>query len=198
MRYGNLSFIEDAGVNKHQKRLWKMLCDCGKETIATASQIKQGKTKSCGCLKKQGNCRTHGKRGHPLYSTWCNMKARCYNKNHPQYKDYGGRGIFVCDRWKHDFSLFLLDVGEKPFEGASLDRTDNSKGYSPDNFRWANRVTQRRNSRSISEVTIGNTTRLITDWCDIFGITFSAVKRRIDKGEDVISALTRPKAKRFQ
>jgi hypothetical protein len=198
MRYGNLTFVEDAGVNKHKKRLWKMLCDCGKQTTVIASQVRQNRTKSCGCLRKKGNHKSHGKRDHPLYSTWCNIKARCYNTNHPQYKDYGGRGIFVCDRWKNNFELFLFDVGERPFIGATLDRFDNNKGYEPDNVRWANRVTQRRNSRNVSEVTIGNTTRLITDWCDIFGITFSSVKRRIDKGENVISALTRPKAKRFQ
>lgn len=198
MKYGKLTFVEDAGVNKHQKKLWRMLCECGVETVVIASQAKTGNTKSCGCLKKMGRPKVHGKRLHPLYSTWCNMKARCYNVNHPQYKDYGGRGIFVCDQWKHDFSRFLLDVGEKPDENFTLDRINNEKGYFPSNVRWADRNQQRRNSRAIREVTIGNETKVITDWCDIFAINLASVHRRLKKGEDIVSALTRPKAKRFQ
>ena len=198
MKYGKLTFLENAGVDKHQKRLWKVLCDCGEEKIVSANQVKSGKTKSCGCLRKLGNGRKHGKRHHPLYSTWCNIKARCFNENHPAYKNYGARGITMCSRWANDFSLFLEDVGEKPQESFSLDRVDNNGNYAPGNVRWTDRVTQRRNSRAICEVKIGNETKLITDWCDIFGIKLGSVHRRLSKGEDVVSALTRPKAARFR
>ena len=198
MEYGQLTFVEEAGFTKSRRRLWKMLCSCGNETTIVATQAKSGKTKSCGCLRKKGGRKTHGGKHHPLYSTWCNMKARCYNKNHPQFKDYGGRGILVCARWKHDFGAFLADMGEKPFEGATLDRVDNDGGYSPENTRWANRREQRINRRDIWEVTIGSETKLVTDWCKIFGITIGGIHRRLKNGEDIVSALTRPKAKRFQ
>jgi len=198
MKYNMLTFIENAGVDKHQKRLWKMRCDCGNEKIVSANYVKCGKVKSCGCLRKQGNGRKHGKRHHPLYSTWCNLKARCFNKNHPAYKNYGGRGITVCSEWVNSFEQFLKDVGEKPTKQSTLDRIDNNGNYSPENVRWADRVTQRRNSRATREVTIGNQTKLITDWCDIFAISIASVHRRLNKGESVVSALTRSKAERFR
>jgi len=85
---------------------------------------------------------------HPAeYRTWGNMKQRCYNENIPAYRNYGGRGITVCDEWLHDFKQFFKDMGEKPSSKHSIDRVDNDKGYSPDNCRWATSTTQSRNTR---------------------------------------------------
>lgn len=197
MRYNMLSYVKDAGKNKHKKTLWEVRCECGKTSIKIASQVRTGKTKSCGCLAKAGNNATHGLRKHPLYPTWCNMKARCDKKNHPSYKNYGGRGISYDSRWL-SFENFLEDVGERPFEGASLDRVDNDGAYCRTNVRWANRETQRKNSRQITPVTIKGEARLITEWCSFYNISIGSVHRRMKKGESVDSALTRPKAKRFR
>ena len=84
----------------------------------------------------------------PLYTTWLNMRQRCSNKNTPQYKDWGGRGIKVCDRWNKDngFSNFIKDMGVKP-AGHSLDRIDVNGNYAPENCRWANIYTQQGNTR---------------------------------------------------
>lgn len=138
----------------------------------------------------------HGHRNHPLYATWCNMKARCDSEKHPAYKNYGGRGIYYDPRWA-EFTNFLLDVGEKPFPEATLDRVDNDGPYTKNNCRWATRSVQRRNSRQIVEVTIGEDTRIVTEWCAIYGISIGALHRRLHKGEDIVSAITRPKADRF-
>jgi hypothetical protein len=139
----------------------------------------------------------HGYRYHPLYATWCNMKARCRNEKHPVYHNYGGRGITYHPTWE-EFPNFLSNVGEKPFIGATLDRIDNEGDYTPENVRWADRVTQRRNSRQIVEVEINGETKLFSEWCKVYNIAIASVHRRLHKGEDLVSALTRPKAKRFQ
>lgn len=193
--YGSLTVLGVAGISRHKKVLWNLRCGCGKEFSAVAAQVKSGKTSSCGCLRSRGNPK-HGLRSHVLYSTWCNMKARCDNPKHPQYADYGGRGISYCSEWA-EFPAFLADVGERPFDGASLDRIDNDGNYEPSNVRWADRRTQRVNSRQVTLVTIGGETRLVTDWCRLYGISIGAVHRRLQKGMGMVEAITAPKAKRF-
>ena len=141
--------------------------------------------------------KTHGLRYHPLYATWCNMKARCDNEAHPQFKDYGGRGITYASGWT-EFPAFLDYVGEKPFSEATLDRIDNDGDYRPGNVRWADRTTQRVNSRQITLVCIDGDTRRVMEWCKHYGISIGAVHRRLKRGMSVQEALTAPKAKRFQ
>lgn len=85
----------------------------------------------------------------PEYTAWTNMRARCLRSNHPKFKDYGGRGIRICERWG-EFANFLADMGARPSETDSLDRIDNDGDYTPDNCRWTTRSVQRRNSRSRS------------------------------------------------
>jgi len=200
MKYNRLTYLREAGKNPHQKRLWFLQCDCGDTTTAVASQVRSGKTKSCGCLqaahRASGNLK-HGGKKHPLYATWCNMKARCDNEDHPQFKDYGGRGITYDSRWC-EFPPFLVDVGEKPFPEATLDRIDNDGGYFPDNVRWADRTTQRTNSRQVTLVCINGETKRIMEWCKHYGISIGAVHRRLKRGMSIQDAITKPKAKRFQ
>ena len=138
----------------------------------------------------------HGHRKHPLYATWCNMRARCDNLKHPAYKNYGGRGIYYDPKWAV-FTNFLDDVGEKPYPEATLDRINNDGPYTKENCRWAERSVQRRNSRQIVPVTIGEETKLLTEWCSVYNITIGSVHRRLRNGEDIVSALSRPKAERF-
>lgn len=87
-----------------------------------------------------------GIRETPEYVAWKNMRARCNRPNHPDYANYGGRGITVCDRWD-DFSLFLADVGARPSADLSIDRVDNARGYEPGNVRWATVSQQQANRR---------------------------------------------------
>ena len=117
----------------------------GKEFEATTAHIKSGNTKSCGC-QKGGN--THGLSSNKFYQTWYDMKYRCYNNMRQDYKDYGARGITVCEEWLN-VSNFVAwcEMTHPNTEGVSLDRIDNDKGYSPDNCRWANKTTQNINQR---------------------------------------------------
>ena len=86
-------------------------------------------------------------RKHPLYYTWANMLSRCFDQNKPNYKDYGGRGIKVCDEWHH-FKNFVKDMGPKPDKSYSLERIDNDANYCPENCKWASRAEQNRNKRT--------------------------------------------------
>jgi hypothetical protein len=195
MRFGKLTFLSDAGVHR-QKRRWRLLCDCGTETTCVASDVRRGKVRSCGCLRSLVHIKDSPSKKHPLYATWCNLKARCDNTANPSYKNYGGRGISYDPAWSR-FAAFLADIPDKPSSEATLDRIDNNGNYTKDNIRWTSRVVQRRNSRSIRPVTIGTETRLLVDWCAEYGITIGSVHRRLRSGEDIVSAITRPKAARF-
>lgn len=176
--FGRLHVIEDVGVNKNGKFLWKCVCDCGNEKIALSQPLLDGRTQSCGCLHKEQLTERLTKHGltkvgkrHPLYLTWAGMKQRCYNPKSLAYDRYGGRGIKVCDRWLNSFPNFLQDMGEKPSKHHSLERDDNDGDYSPKNCRWATLDIQSKNKRSNIWIEYGNEKYVISDWATKIGIT---------------------------
>ena len=146
--------LEDLGMrypienSKQKKRYGLYQCQyCGKEFEATISAVKREMTKSCGC--QCNRCvNPHGLSYHPLYNTWRDMKTRCYNENSKNYKNYGARGIKVCDRWL-DIKNFIEDMYPSYQEGLTLDRIDVDGNYEPDNCRWTTRDIQGQNTRDI-------------------------------------------------
>jgi len=196
-KYGLLTFISEAGANKHAKKLWRLMCDCGKETVAIATQVRTGRTRSCGHLKSAGNRRTHGMQGSKLYTAWCNMKLRCDNVNNKHYCNYGGRGITYDKAWS-SFEAFASDVGNPPSPEHTLDRIDNNGNYTKQNVRWAKRSVQSRNTRQNVWINISGETKCLYDWCAIYEITAGAVYRRVNKGASFQEAITTPKARRFR
>jgi len=153
---------------------------CGKEFRATLGHVKRGNTKSCGCQIK-GREITHGLANHRFYNKWNAMMQRCSNIKHKQYIDYGARGIRVCEEWQ-DVRNFVKWVNETYIEGMSLDRRDNDKGYSPENCRWTDGITQSVNQRKKKNNTSGyagvSWYKDYNKWVSI--ITFN--KKRIDLG----------------
>jgi hypothetical protein len=131
-----------------------------------------------------------GKRS-STYSIWASMKARCLNPNCPAYKDYGGRGITVCERWL-DFNEFLKDMGVRP-ERMQLERRDNDQGYNPDNCYWATVQDQSRNKRTSRLVTLNGVTKPLLTWCEEFGVRDSYIKWRLRLGDTPEVAFERAK-----
>jgi hypothetical protein len=112
------------------------------------------------------------------------MIARCTNPNEPCYKDYGARGIRVCDEWM-TFARFRADMGDKPDGSLTIERIDNNGNYCPSNCRWASRAEQNRNKRSNHNVTINGVTKTVTEWARSFGVSNHTIARRFGKKEGV-------------
>ena len=130
---------------------WICRCDCGEVRDVAANMLRNGDSRSCGCLKRERIVSahlTHGMTKTPTYRIWAAMISRCTNSKRKDWNLYGGRGISVCDRWRHSFESFIADMGEQP-PGRSIDRFPNQNGnYEPGNCRWATSVEQGRNMRS--------------------------------------------------
>lgn len=195
-RYGRLIVVEDTGKHQKGSSLWLCKCDCGNLIQVTADNLQRGKTKSCGCLKKEveksgDNSRKHGMRESRMYTIWCGMKQRCFNPTQKGYKDYGGRGITVCDEWKNSFEKFrdwALSNGYS--DDLSIDRIDNGGNYEPSNCRWENSLIQANNKRNNRILVAFGESHTLTEWSRITGISLNIIRRRLKKGlklEDIIT-----------
>lgn len=182
-RSGRLVVLGYVGNNPHQQTLWLCRCDCGSYvTLSTVSLNPNRPTLSCGCLANEltsNRKKVHGfTKSNPEYRAWCAMRTRCNNPNTSQYRDYGGRGIKVCDRWS-DFLVFLADMGPKPTPDHSLDRIDVNGDYCPENCRWATRLQQNNNARSNWNITFQGETMTISQWSKRVGINEGTLYNRI-------------------
>ena len=199
--FGRLTVEYYAGMATYKtgnKTRWNCSCECGAEHVVTGGSLKSGHTKSCGCLNREMNLARstkHGAAGRgrttPEYRTWIKMLGRCTNPTNDAFHLYGGRGITVCERWLNSFENFLEDMGLKP-PGRSLDRINNSLGYSPDNCRWATRTEQNRNTRTNRLLTHDGKTCCIAEWAELTGINYYTIHGRLRQCWSTEKALSEP------
>lgn len=178
-KFNRLTAIEYKGEGK-----WLFRCECGGEIILPSSRVKIGGTKSCGCLKKELDKKLirHGMYKHPSYQVWADMKQRCKNPHIRNYKNYGGRGVKVCDEWENfeNFCKWADENGYVPGCGLSIDRIDVNGDYCPGNCRWAKKEVQERNKRNNVMITFNGETKCAQDWSHEFGLARSALAKRIN------------------
>lgn len=191
-RFGRLVVVVRAGSNRHRKKLWRVLCDCGNETIVIGSDLRAGQTRSCGCLDRE-RLTTHGMTNSVEYAAWKSMIGRCMRPQNKNYKFYGARGVTICNHWLESFENFYADVGPRPSADHSLDRYPDNKGnYEPGNVRWATIQQQGRNKRSNRIINFQGHRMSLVEACELAGLSYRAVMARINRGWDVARALSIP------
>lgn len=192
--FNRLTVLSYAGNRK-----WNCRCECGNELPVRTDCLKDGNTKSCGCLKiekytthGQSKSKTRKRRGSPSYLTWLAMIQRCYDPKHVAYHQYGGAGVVICDRWRHSFEAFLSDMGERPI-GHTIDRYPNKSGsYEPGNCRWATKQQQSWNRKSNRLLEHDGKALCIGEWAVVVGIPRTVIQDRLRLGWSDEKAITTP------
>src|SRR5690606_30184289 len=190
-QFGDLTVIEYAGSIKGLA-FWKCQCKCGGEKVTRGISLRKGDTTSCGCAF----IRTITKHGATVgsktseYTVWSGMKHRCLNPDAKFFSHYGGRGITVCERWMK-FENFLEAMGPRP-KGFTLERIDNSKGYSKENCVWASRKQQSNNNRRNRVIEVDGVSKTATQWAEQRGIRPGTILNRLFKGWSPVEAVSTP------
>lgn len=186
-KFGRLLVLRKA----NKSPFWICLCDCGTEKSVSGYNLLKSIASSCGCITKERltekNKRnaTHRMTGTRLHNIWDTMKARCYRPNSKDFKNYGGRGIMICEEWKMSFETFYeWSMNNGYGDHLSLDRVDVNVDYEPSNCRWATTKEQGNNTRINRHITINRQTKTIAEWSDISGIGPKALRYRIEAGWD--------------
>lgn len=203
-RFGRLVVIERVENSKDNRTQWLCKCDCGNTKVVQSCHLRRGDIVSCGCYAKEQRLlgtTKHGFARTKLNYIYDHMVARCYSPKDKYYKNYGGRGIKVCDEWKNDsrtFYCWAIENGydeDAPYMKCTLDRIDVNGDYSPENCRFVDIKTQCNNRTSNHLITYNGETHNLVGWEEITGIKRATIAHRLKLGWTVEEALTRPLCK---
>ena len=198
-KFGRLTVMSRAKNSKGGKARWLCRCECGNECIVHSSSLKSGNTKSCGCIRREvshDKAVTHGMSKTPLFAVWWAMLSRCNNPNNHSYKNYGARGIKVCDEWLNPSKFFDWAAENGYSSGLTIERIDVNKGYGPDNCKWIPKDEQARNKTNNRMIEINCERKCLAQWCEEYNVDYFMVHQRICKlGWSPEKALTTPKKK---
>ena len=192
-QFNNLTVISLHHKKKNKKYFFEFYlckCKCGNEVVVYKNDIKNGHTKSCGCLR--GRTKKHGLLNTRLYHIWQSMKARCFSNYYKNYSCYGGRGITVCEEWKNDFMQFYewaIKNGYK--ENLTIDRIDVNGNYEPSNCRFITIKEQNRNKRNNVKIYYNGQEKCISEWAELFGIKKGLLYGRLKRGWPIERALNK-------
>lgn len=195
-QFGRLTVIEKAGKSGGRV-LWKCRCSCGKELFVITNNLTAGRTQSCGCLRDEilsNMSKSHGKSKTRMYKIWKSMRVRCYNKNVKEYKNYGARGITVCNEWNNSFDAFYnWSMAHGYTDELTIDRIDVNGNYEPSNCRWATYKEQARNKTNNVFITYNGEKKVMKDWAKIYGLKLHTLWYRLNvRGWSIEDALTTP------
>lgn len=187
--FSRLKVISYQGKDKHSHNLWLCVCECGNQGTYTTSVLTTENTMSCGCFRKE-TCaaigktnQTHGLTNAPGYKSWSHIVDRCTDPKHEHYHNYGGRGIKLHDEWLESPEKFLTHIGPRPSAEHTVDRIENEGHYEPGNVRWATPAEQSRNTRRNIHVEYLGETYILKDLANAVGVSFHALKKRLDGGK---------------
>lgn len=168
-------------------------CECGSTALVLASALKSGRSKSCGCLHSEqaadvcrSNFKAHGESKTRLYKIYHDMIKRCYNPNTSNYKNYGARGITVCDEWLNGWESFKDWANANGYdESLTIDRRDVDGCYCPENCRWVTRAAQANNRRTSRYITHQDETHTVAEWAKLLDIPYKYLHKKLSKGMSI-------------
>lgn len=196
LRFGLLTVLSPVEREGEKFSDWLCHCACGKECSKPSVCLRDGRATHCGCVRKVAGLLKAEFSAE--YKSWQSLRGRCLNPKDDHFEQYGGAGITVCERWagRNSFVLFLADMGPKPSPECTVDRKENSLGYSPENCRWATPLQQGNNRRNNIRVTIDGVTKTVAQWARHKGIQPSVVNKRRRRGWDSVRAISEPPQKK--
>jgi len=205
-QFGRLTAIEIVGRDKYKNVLWMCQCVCGGKSIVPAHSLLSGNTKSCGCTRKEaakkaaqsrkdlhGLSRDDNGKKTRLYRIWTGIKTRCFNPNDHAYKNYGGRGITICDEWLNYTNFYNWAMSNGYRENLTIERIDNDGNYEPSNCTWITRGEQAYNRKTSFRVTYKDETKTLSEWASVLGLSYPMLFCRLKyRGWSVEKAFSTP------